>query len=109
MSEFITLAEAILKTTTYQQRRTDLDHPNLPEDTLPICETFDKDDVEKLLAQPNCNGLRAYLGLDENDKVILVLVGVNENDEDIYLGVDTLLNRAIRCPSMCPPSSPLNS
>lgn len=109
MSEFITLTEARGMTRSYQQRRTALTEQTLPEHTLPICETFEKEQVLKLLSQPDCTGLRAYFGLDAEDRVKLVLVGVNSKDEDMYQGTDSLLDRAGRCPSVCPPDSPLNS
>jgi hypothetical protein len=108
MSEFISLADAVKMTKDYQQRRTNLTNPSLPENTLPICETFESDHVSKLLQKTGCTGIRAYLGLDNNDQVKLVLVAVDEDDNDLYQGTDALLDKAARCPSICPPSSPLN-
>jgi hypothetical protein len=109
MSEYITLVEAIKLTTSYRLRRSTILDKSVSEETLPICETFAKEHVLDLMNKSGCSGIRAYFGLDDYDQVKLVLVAVNERDEDMYLGVDTLLDKAARCPTNCPPSSPLNT
>ena len=78
-------------------------------DRVPICETFEKSHVQSLLNNPDCTGLRAYFAMDGNENVKLILVAVNDADEDLYQGTTALLDRATRCPDMCPPASPLNS
>jgi hypothetical protein len=100
--------------------------------TLPVCETFDRDAFDIVLAKPGCVGLRVYFAMDETNKVRLVIVGVNENNEDMLPSSDTtatmttrstttetdgdateddgdIIEDGVRCPDLCPPPSPLNS
>lgn len=86
--------------------------------TLPVCETFDRAAFDIILGDTNCTGVRIYLGLDANTKVRLVVVGVNSSEEDIFVpsthslntaAVDCVVENGTRCPSICPPSSALNS
>ena len=109
MSEFITLVEAVQMTLEYRTKREIIVASPEDVDKIPICETFEKDHVQTLLNNPDCTGIRAYFSMDSDENVKLILVAVNEADEDLYLGTDALLDRAIRCPDMCPPSSPLNT
>lgn len=87
-------------------------------DTLPVCETFDRAAFDIILGDTNCTGIRIYLGMDENSKVRLIVVGVNSSDEDIMIpdthpsnpsDVDCVVENGTRCPTTCPPSSALNS
>jgi hypothetical protein len=104
----ISLQEAIEMTTLYRANR---------PANFPICETFEKEAVEKLLATEGCTFFRIYYGMKENMEVDAILVAVNENDEDILptvsaaklsTGNGILLEDGIRCPPACPPPSPLN-
>lgn len=85
---------------------------------LPTCETFDRDAFDLILADTNCTGVRIYLGMDTNLKVRLVIAGVDSSDEDLIIAdndpansltVDAVMENGVRCPTMCPPSSALNS
>lgn len=91
--------------------------------TLPLCETFDRDAFDNLLAKNDCTGVRFYFGMDEEMNVKLVFVGVNEKNEDMVPQqlTDTtdltkenlesnlnLYNSGTRCPTECPPDSTLN-
>ena len=80
---------------------------------LPICETFERSEVDALLAKEDCESLRIYLGMDENLAVRLLLVAVNEESEDILSETLTeesfIAEEGHRCPDTCPPASPLNS
>ncbi len=110
MSEFISLSAAEQMTTSYRENRPGFLKEQYSVDILPICETFDKSQVEALLGQDGSTQLRAYLGTDENNNIKILLVGVNDSDEDILVtGSEKILDRAKRCPVTCPPSSPLNS
>ena len=88
------------------------------DDVLPICETFDKEAVERLLCQPGCTGLRVYYSMDEEDRLHAVLVGVDAENRDILAVSSSLttmeeegevLDEAQRCPTNCPPDSDLNT
>jgi hypothetical protein len=85
---------------------------------LPICETFDRAAFDLLLADTNCTGVRIYLGMDSNSKVVLIFAGVNSSSEDLVisslnpansLAANCVFELGIRCPTVCPPSSALNS
>lgn len=89
------------------------------DDVLPLCETFDKEAVKRLLDQPGCTGLRVYYSMDEEDRIHALLVGVDASNCDIVT-VSSLtapegetegevLDEALRCPTNCPPESPLNT
>lgn len=78
---------------------------------LPLNETFSKTAVNGLLNNTGCEGLRIYYGMDESLNVHAILVGVNEENEDILPeenGEGEILEDSQRCPPICPPSSPLN-
>ncbi len=93
--------------------------------TLPICETFERDAFDNLLARQGCAAVRFYYGMDEELNVKLIMVGVNEKDEDMLpeqsasdsLIMETsvsdggaqLYDNTIRCPTQCPPDSSLNT
>jgi hypothetical protein len=89
--------------------------------TLPTCETFDRAAFDQLLAQEGCVGIRIYYGMDEDLNIKLVVVGVDENDQDIRQSTSNLrnvktndtinepvfaLSDSLRCPPYCPPPPP---
>ena len=122
MSAFIPVTEASVMTARYRQHRESILQESLQgHDLLPICETFDKSQVETLLQKSGCTQLRCYYGMDEDLTVHLVLVAAGSGDEDILPPTtenvtqtseedeDFTVDRANRCPDYCPPASPLNS
>jgi hypothetical protein len=68
---------------------------------------FSKDEVAALLNQPDCVGFRYYYGLDAAGIKVLVLVGVNKDENDLVTGL--VLERAIPCPNQCGDANDLNS
>jgi len=105
----ISLQTAIDMTTLYRANR--------PEQS-PICETFEKAAVTKLLATEGCAYLRIYYGMKENKDIDAILVAVNAEGEDILplasnavaaTNEPIILEDGLRCPDDCPPKSPLNS
>ena len=123
MSAFIPLQEGIAMTKAYREKRDAMIKAgSISSDFLPLCETFQKDEVLTLLGKTGCAGLRIYLGLEE-EKINLILVGVNTEDADMIPQTnqaargetdgddddDDLLDRGVRCPTSCPPASGLNS
>ena len=80
---------------------------------LPICETYDRSDIDALLNKDGCEAVRVYLGMDEDLKVRILLVAVNDENEDILPTNPTdesyIAEEGHRCPDTCPPSSALNS
>jgi hypothetical protein len=119
-NHFISLQQAIDLTTRYRNEKEGLlksEYQN--KGILPICESFEKSAIESLLAEADCVALRVYFGMDATKLIRLVIVGVNSNDEDI-LPDEQISSRStlddggkivedgIRCPTICPPPSPLN-
>jgi len=118
-SHFISLARAIEMTGLFRvQKENILEEEFKNEDILPISETFNRSDLETLLAKPGCAALRTYFGMDESLKVRLVIVAVNEEADDI-LPLPSVneeeedpgyaVEEGIRCPPICANPSPLNS
>lgn len=90
---------------------------------VPTCETFERMAFDELLRQPGCVSVRAYYGMDDDKKLHLIFVGVNDKNEDILPapsaniaqdaasleGDGVILENGARCPTECPPVSPINS
>ncbi|RYZ20390.1 MAG: hypothetical protein EOO10_23295 [Chitinophagaceae bacterium] len=118
MNHSISLSEAIDMTTRYRNNRETVlqtGYRNIA--LLPICETFDKAAFESLLSAPGCAFVRIYYGMDADLKMHAIIVaadaegqdllptqGLTEDDDDFEI-----LDRANRCPELCPPESALNS
>ena len=116
-SHFISLTQAIAMTMRYrQQKETILATPYQDRGILPVCETFGREAIEALLQEEACAAIRIYGGMDENLLVRFVVVGVNALGEDILpleqnlslSGAAVIVEDGIRCPTNCPPTSPLN-
>lgn len=117
-SHLITLTAAEALTSDYRLNRNSiLQSGYQDQDILPLSETFNRTDIDLLLAQDGCEALRIYYGMDANLKVHAVLVAVNENNEDILPSQtlnplsleDIIIEEGQRCPIICPPQSALNS
>ena len=68
---------------------------------------FGKDAFRAILDQSNCVGIRYYYGLNSAGQQVLVLVGVTEDENDLYNGV--LAELSVPCPNHCSSNNPLNS
>ena len=130
MSHFISLETAIALTSQYREQREAMLSPDYQgKDVLPLSETFDRAAIDALLAQKDCTKLRVYLGMDEQQLVRLVIVGVDADDRDLLPDQANMAARGtaseevtageeeefglvvevgVRCPPECPPASPLN-
>ena len=53
----------------------------------------------------NCNDFRIYMGLTDNNKITLILVGLDESGNDLTNGV--ILDDLGGCPPFCSINSPL--
>lgn len=61
--------------------------------------------VESLLQQENCIGLRVYNGYDLGEqKLSLVIVGVGIDGEDL-LEAGLIYDELVKCPDYCPKAS----
>jgi hypothetical protein len=114
MSHFITLLEAKTLTADHRANREKvLDAQYQGIDMLPLCETFNRADIDLILGQSGCESLRIYYGMDTNMKIHAVIVGVNGQNEDMIPTNENTANeqiaeKSIRCPTSCPPASALN-
>ena len=68
---------------------------------------FLRGELDDLLAQPGCSGLRFYYGRDKDGMDTLILVGVDKDGNDIVNGV--LLDLHFPCPPVCGGGNQLNS
>ena len=93
----ISLDEAKQMTHAYQ---------NAPQfQGLTVASMIDKEAYQLVIDQPNCVNIRTYFGLNNEEKLTIVIVGVDANGEDMTDGV--LVNRGNDCPNMCFINSPL--
>jgi hypothetical protein len=114
----IPLATAVEMTKRLRENRnTILAEQYQRQDIVAICETFDADSIQAILTQDGCVSLRIYYGMDESLKMHAILVGADINGKDILppqadaaanSPIGEIMEDGLRCPTMCPPPSPLN-
>jgi hypothetical protein len=66
---------------------------------------FPRSEIERLLAQPDCEALRFYFGMHEDGSPALVLVGADRKGEDLYAA--GVLEEHLPCPPVCSATSAL--
>ncbi len=99
---FISLSQAKEYTKKYRESLNDM-LTNDYKGALSYCETFDANAIKSLLDQEGCVSFRAYYGLNENNQVCSIFVGVDENFEDILSGEKSIIvDRGHTCPDKCP-------
>ena len=119
MSNAITLKQAVDLTTRYRAAKNEmLKAEYVEKNILPACETFEREAIDKLLAHPGCARLRIYLGMNEDQDICTILVGVDAEGKDMLPAIEStgeagdddpvIVEDGIRCPPICPPPSPLN-
>lgn len=101
-THLITLQEAKSLTQRYRNIK-DAITTEAYRNCLSIGETFDADAIQMILNQPGCAGFRAYFGMNEENKICLVLVGVDANNEDILNGNENsvIVEKGKTCPPFC--------
>lgn len=119
-NNLIPLSKAKQLKALFKEKKGQLINPNIPAtDVIPDSETFDRAAIDRLLALPGCVGIRIYTGMDEEFKLRLILVGVNDKGEDLIIPSTTtadsieendgeVVEEGIRCPPYCSTTSPLN-
>jgi hypothetical protein len=114
---FISLEKAKILNERFRNKREEiLDAEYKGKDVLPFSETFSRDAIDAILNQVGCKAIRFYMGMEEDDKLILVAVGVNDADEDmlpesedaVVIEENKIVENGYRCPTTCPPPSVLN-
>jgi len=116
MSQFINLPKAAAMTKRFRDNKEAiLATAYRNKNVLPLSETFERQAIDMLLAQPGAAFLRVYYGMDEDLKLHAILVAANSQDEDILPVAQnengengSVVEDANRCPPLCPPESPLN-
>lgn len=107
----ISKEEAAEMTTRFRTVFPSMLKPGYPDDVLPISETFFKKIFIDISQQIGCVAIRSYLGMDEDNKVRLLFVGVDEDNNDILTREDKssayIFEYGQRCPPICG-SGPLN-
>ncbi len=71
----------------------------------PKAHAFGVDKIQEILDQTGCVGIRIYNGYNDS-KRRLVIVGVDENGDDITSG--KILDFSTPCPPNCAPSNAIN-
>lgn len=83
LNHSISFEVAKAMTQRMEGKRNELNNCLKNDHAVPISETFNSDAIRIIIDQPNAVAFRAYLGLDDENKLSLMFVGVNQNGEDI--------------------------
>ena len=70
---------------------------------------FGKAAIQTLLNQDGCVGIRIYLGLNKDEILKFVLVGVDEDENDLIGDDYNCMEYSIPCPNQCGSADCLNS
>lgn len=114
LNHFIPLGQAKAMTALYRANMEKILAPEYQgKDILSICETFNRDIFDAILAEEGCVAMRVYFGMDPDMKIKVILVGVDAKNQDIlpsskdlgkggdggggYIGEEGL-----PCPQYCP-------
>lgn len=90
--EVITPEEAKVYTRRYSS--------SLTEDDIKAV-SFGKQNLENILIQNDCIGIRFYYAKTEEDKLTLVAVGYTDDGDDLADGI--ILEKGEPCPPFCAP------
>ena len=94
----ITLADAAALTKKYR-------------DSVPVSTRkagfFGKATLKRIIEQDNCVGIRYYHGKNAAGEPVIVLVGADASENDLYEG--ELAEFSVPCLTICSSANPLNS
>ena len=115
MNHSITLAQAVEMTKLYRSKKEDILKPEYAgKNILTFSESLDREIIDNILAQADCQGIRVYFGMNPDLQQRVIIVGVNSNNEDILpdeadadVDEDNIAEDGNVCPPLCPPKSPL--
>ena len=68
---------------------------------------FGREAIENIMAQEEAVGIRYYYGMDESGNEVMVLVGTDEDGQDMTDGV--IAEKSLPCPPWCSNQNALNS
>ena len=99
----ISLADAKALTSRY---RANIDALTAPayKGALPYSETFDAAAIK--LNQADCVSFRTYFGMNEDESVCIIHIGVDAEGNDIInslngKGEDIIMEYGVKCPPIC--------
>jgi len=112
-NHFISLATAQAMTARFRAEKENILAPAYRgQNILSICETFNREPFDSVLAEEGCVGLRIYFGMEEDLKVKVIIVGVDADNKDILPSQsarrttddpDTgIIELGRPCPDFCP-------
>ncbi|MCA0396754.1 MAG: hypothetical protein LCH51_05075 [Bacteroidetes bacterium] len=70
------------------------------QNTLFHHATIDRAAIEEIFKQPGCTELRVYLGMNGENKLTPVFVGVDEKGQEMVDG-GAIMDRVKACPPIC--------
>lgn len=88
--EFVSIEDAKRWTSRFQKSKSK-EEPN--------AQFYGSEHIQKILAQKECIGIRVYYGIDDENQKVLILVGVDANENDLSKGL--ILERGRFCPPHC--------
>lgn len=74
------------------------------KDILSICETFNREAFDRILVQPACVGIRIYFGMTPEQKIRVIAVGVDQDNNDLLPATNTVTTTTERDPEPPPPT-----
>lgn len=79
------------------------------KEALPFCESFNADSLRALLAQDGCSGFRAYLGMQQDQRVCMIFTATDADGKDIIsIAPDQENGIVLEDGKWCPPDCPVN-
>lgn len=102
----ITLADAKALVQRYATNRSAILKTQFSTDILPTSETFSLTEINTLLNQTGCTSFRVYFGMKTDFSICAILVGVDNQGNDILVTGNTkIIEEGQRCPPNCPATS----
>lgn len=83
INHVISIPEAVTMVENFNAVRETMLAGGYSNNTLPVYETFNLQPVHDILTQPTAIGFRIYLGMNNEQKVVFILTGVDGDGQDI--------------------------
>jgi hypothetical protein len=115
-SRTVTLSNAKNQVTNFKTFKARNQDPNLQNLTYYNSESFTKADLEAILSEKGCDGIRVYHAINDSGRSVMLIVGRqgNTNDllpdtsaanalkADLSNGSNYIISSEVPCPQMCP-------
>ncbi len=113
MKNLMPLADGKVMVKTYLENKSKVFTGDI---TLPNTETYDSEAFLALLNQPDCVKIRIHYGMNEENVICAIFVGVDSNGNEITIkgqGISSSVNAddeyvielSTKCPPNCPPDN----